>query len=219
VSKAPFAVPQVKGVPGDAAKEGCAIMDGFVKCICLVFVCLVALGIALPAAAQDAARVEVSGGYNFIRAFESGDGEDENLPGGWYADVAGNLTDMFAIVGQVNGNYKSEEELGLSADIDVHGFLGGVRLSSRANQRVVPFGQVLVGGTNVSFSAGSFDESETFFTVQLGGGVNLMASDRVGIRVAVDYLRVLGKDESDLNTEDTNVFRFAAGIVLPFGGR
>ena len=95
-------------------------------------------------------------------------------------------------------------------------------MSSRANRRYVPFGQALVGGTNVKLSADNFnfDESETFFTMQVGGGVTVMANDRVGIRLAADYLRVFGKKESDIiDPEDLNVFRFAVGIVLPFGNR
>ena len=78
-------------------------MRGSAKYGRLVFLLLVILGISLPAAAQNAARTEVSGGYNFIRVFPPDD-DAENFPGGWYADVAGNVTNMLAIVGQVNGN-------------------------------------------------------------------------------------------------------------------
>ena len=72
-----------------------------------VVLCLLALGITLPASAQDAPTVELSGGYNFLRVqFE--DFEDEkSFPAGWYVDVASNVTEMIGIVGQIGGNYKT----------------------------------------------------------------------------------------------------------------
>lgn len=197
-------------------------MHESMKNVRVLFLCLVVLGVSLPAAAQDEARVELSGGYNFIRYFDPEGDDAENFPGGWYGEVAGNLTNMLAVVGQVNGNYKDLEENGGSLDAKVHGFLGGVRVRRRVNERAMPFGHVLVGGTNIKISSDDFDfdESETFFTLQVGGGVNLMATERFSIRVGADYLRVIGKEDSQLElNEDFNVFRFVVGVVLPIGQR
>ena len=170
---------------------------------------------AVPASAQEVSAVELSGGWQLIRVGELFEDEAEVVPAGWYVDVAGNVTRMLAIVGQVGGNYKSIDVFFDEVDAKAHEFLGGVRVSSRANARVVPFGQFLVGATR--FRADSdllgIDESETDFALQVGGGVNLMATDRIGIRVGADYLRVFSEDEG------TNVFRFVAGVVLPFGMR
>lgn len=188
-------------------------MHGFLKYVSLVVLCLVMLGIALPAAAQDAARVELSGGYNFLRVFEEDFEDEKNFPGGWYAEVAGNLTDMFAIVGQVSGNYKTLTFDSTDVDAKLHTFSGGVRVSSRVNQRVVPFAHILGGGVRSSFEGGGEEDSETDGILQIGGGVNLMPNARVGIRLGADYLRVFVEDEG------VNVFRFAAGVVLPLGSR
>ena len=85
--------------------------------------------------------------------------------------------------------------------------MGGVRVSSRTNKQAVPFAHVLAGavrqtvGTNTVVDGG----------LQVGGGVNVMPKDRVGVRVGVDYLRVFGSGEG------TNVVRVDAGVVLPFG--
>ena len=69
---------------------------------------LLALGAAMPALAQDQRKAEVSVGYQLI-TFD-GDDVDETFSRGWYADVAGNLGPIFAVVVQVGGSYKSFEE-------------------------------------------------------------------------------------------------------------
>jgi opacity protein-like surface antigen len=174
---------------------------------------LALVAVATPAAAQDLRKIEVSGGYNFLRFFDDAlDGDEKNFTKGWYADVAGNLTSMFAVVGQVTGNYKTVDDV-VDIDLDAHTFLGGVRVSSRQNARVIPFGQVLAGAARASASALGVDESETDGALQLGGGVNIMPTPNLGVRLGLDYLRVFSEDEG------TNVFRFAAGVVVGFGAR
>lgn len=174
-----------------------------------IVLALTILALAAPAAAQDVPRIEVSGGYNFLRLLEDDLGDEKNFPAGWYADVSGNVTPMVAIVGAVFGTYKTIEVFDLSA----HGFMGGVRVSSRANVRVVPFGEILGGAIRSTTEGGGLDESETDGLLQLGGGVNLMASPNVGVRLSADYLRVFEEDEG------SNIFRFGAGIVLGLGVR
>lgn len=183
------------------------------KHVCLVVFFLVMLSMALPATAQDAARVELSGGYNFLRLFDEDLGDEKNFAGGWYGEVAGNLTDMFAIVGQVGGNYKTLTFDNTDFDFNLHVFSAGVRVSSRTHQRVVPFAHILGGGVRSSLKGGGEEESWTDGFLLIGGGVNVMPNARVGIRLGADYVRAFTEDEG------LNVFRFAAGIVLPFGSR
>lgn len=177
--------------------------------------CTMLLSIAGPAMAQGAPKAEVSGGYNYLRASQSGDDTSESFPKGWYADVAGNLSSMFGVVGQVTGNYKTIDD----ADIKVHSFLFGVRAMSHANPMVVPFGQVLFGGARISAKAavagGTFNVSETDGAVQVGAGVNLMPASKVGVRVGVDYLRVFAKSDGNvLEGNSVNGLRFALGVVF-----
>jgi opacity protein-like surface antigen len=188
---------------------------------------LATFGVALPAFAQSAPNVELSGGYQFL-SFEMDD-ESESMAKGWYFDVAGNLTPTLGVVFQVGGNYKNFEEtvsLGgitatATADVKVHEFLGGLRVNARSNSKLVPFGQVLVGGINgsaevsasttvpglppISFSE---EESGTNFGLEVGAGVNFGLDDAFGLRVGVDYLRVFEEDGG------ANLFRFAVGIVI-----
>jgi opacity protein-like surface antigen len=188
---------------------------------------LAAFGAALPVAAQTTPKIEISAGYQLLNL--DTDGDSESLPKGWYVDVAGNLNRYLGVVFEVGGNYKSVSEsatfMGVTetatVDLRVHEFMGGTRVTSRANATVMPFGQVLVGAVNgsakvtASSTAGSStlfsfnaEENGTNFGLQAGGGAQLRITDRIGFRFGVDYLRIFA-DEGD-----GNAFRFAAGVVL-----
>jgi opacity protein-like surface antigen len=193
--------------------------------------CLVVLSMAMPvfaqtsSATQTAPRTEISGGYQFVTF--SVEEESESMPKGWYFDVTGNLTPMLGVVFQVGGNYKTFEEsvtigggtFTASADLKVHEFLGGLRLSARQNPRLVPYGQVLAGGINGSIEltttstipgvpAFSEEDSSTNFAIVFGGGVHFGVTDNTAIRFGVDYLRIFEEDAG------SNVFRFQVGLVL-----
>ena len=190
--------------------------------------CVAVLGVAaVPASAQTVPTVELSGGYQFLNL--AVEGQNESMPAGWYADVAGNLTPMLGVVFQVGGNYKSIDEsvaLGgisatVTADLSVHEFLGGVRFNLRSNPAIVPFAQVLAGAihgsADVSASATlpgippiaiSQDVSGTNFGLGAGGGVNFALTDAIGLRVGADYLHAFEDDGG------ANLFRFHVGVVF-----
>ena len=186
-----------------------------------------AMAVAVPASAQDVPRVELSGGYQFLNF--SVEGESESMPVGWYFDVAGNLNPMLGVVFQMGGNYKSIDEsftvggitATANADVNVHEFLGGVRMNFRSDSPIVPFAQVLGGAINGSISVSASttipgmppitiddEASGTNFVLELGGGVNFSLTDAFGLRVGADYLRVL-QDEGG-----ANLFRFAVGVLI-----
>ena len=197
-------------------------------CVRVLSICVVVLGVAAPVAAQTTPRTEISGGYQFL-SFEA-EGESESMPKGWYADVTGNLTPVIGVVFQVGGNYKTFEEsvtvggftLAASADLKVHEFLGGVRLSARQSSAFVPYGQFLLGAVNSSVDVTttstipgvpslSESDSATNFAIELGGGVNFGLTENTGIRFGVDYLRAFAGEE---DVEDVDAFRFHVGIVF-----
>jgi hypothetical protein len=180
--------------------------------------CLMVIGFAAPAAAQDTPKAEVSVGYNWFTAKASGDEEWEKFPKGWYADVAGNISDTLSIVGQVTGNYKTIEDEDFK--LSVHTFMGGLRGSSPG--RVRGYGQVLVGGVSIKAEDELFDleDTETNFGLQIGGGVNVLGSGGVGLRVGLDYLRVFSKEDGlVLGGDDVNGFRFNVGVTFGIGSR
>ena len=177
--------------------------------------CLLVVGFARPVAAQPAAEVSV--GYNYLQAKSSGDDESTKFPAGWYADVAGKVSPMVSIVGQITGNYKTFEDDDFK--LKLHTFMAGVRASSAGN--VSGFGQFLIGGAklNASDTVGAgLSFSETDLAIQIGGGVNIAGSGPVGLRLGIDYLRVMAKDDGlVLEADDVNGFRFSAGITFGIG--
>jgi opacity protein-like surface antigen len=191
-------------------------------------ICLVVAGVAMPAAAQNAPRGEISAGYQLLGA--RGD-VDETLEKGWYADAAGNIGRVFSVVFQVSGNYKTFDETvtvgpittNVNVDLKVHEFMGGIRANARGSQTITPFAQFLAGGVHGSadvsgsvvaggqtFFSTNTSDSGTDFGLQIGGGVNFKVSDTFGVRFAADYLRVFG------DGDDLNAYRVAIGAVFPF---
>ena len=174
--------------------------------------------------------MELSGGYQLLNG---DDGEVGSLSKGWYADASYNLNTVIGLVGEVGGGYKTFElglsnqgmTLNLMADRRVHKFMGGVRFHALQTSWAVLFFQALVGQVRSSVDvtakgvAGevilneTLTDSANYLGIQLGWGVNLHLSDRVGLRLAADRLRISREDAS------ANLFRFTSGIVLLIGGR
>ena len=65
-----------------------------------------------------------------------------------------------------------------------------------------------VGGTTLFSASGA--ESEAHFALQFGGGVTIGRSDKPGVRIGADYVRIFATGGG------ANVFRFAAGVNIPF---
>jgi opacity protein-like surface antigen len=177
--------------------------------------CVMVVGYAVPASAQGTPKAEISAGYNYLALKGSEDDEWTKFPKGWYADVAGNVTETVSIVGQVTGNYKTFDDDDF--ELKVHSFMAGVRAGSAG--RVRGFGQVLIGGLNIKGSEGTDSASQTNFAVQLGGGVTVMGSGNVGLRLGVDYLRAMAKDDGAVDDDSFNGFRFNVGVTFGIGSR
>lgn len=168
--------------------------------------CAGILTIASPVMAQDAPKVDVSGGYSYLHVGDSD--ELEHVPAGWYADVVGNLTPMLGIVGQVTGNYKSVDDV----NFKFHSFAAGARVSGNAGT-VTPFGQVLVGLGRATFNTdlggalpADISDSSTDPVLTLGAGVTIKSGGAIGVRIGGDYVRLFTEDEG------TNLFRVNVGI-------
>ena len=183
----------------------------------LIITCVIVGAVTRPAAAQNVPRVEVSGGYQFLGLKSPGDQNFTNLKKGWYADVAGNVTNVFAIVGNVAGNSKTITEGTSTFDFSAHQFLVGPRVNARAIPRIVPFGQVLIGETRQKASLSSIHLTANTFTVAAGGGVNLMVLPRAGIRGGVDYVHLSKKSGSQIADQTINGYRISVGVVLAVG--
>ena len=109
----------------------------------------------------------------------------------------------------------------VDATVNLHTFMGGVRVAARTHPKVVPFGQVLLGAARVGGGvtasgpgvgpAIEVADADTRFALQIGGGVNLMTAGNFGVRLGLDYRRIFVSDGGE------NEFRVAAGVVIPIG--
>jgi hypothetical protein len=186
-----------------------------------------------PVSAQEAGTLplpiaELSAGYAFMRNTHI----DENFPAGWYLSGGVNLSQWFAIVGEAGGGYATVRETPpfgepheLSSKLEDYAFMGGPRFF-RKTGRVVPFGQFLVGvryarqretatyGAEPPHRGGML--TATDLAIQPGGGVTVLLTERVGLRVAADFRTVIDTEDE---TEYTNEFRFITGFTFHWGRR
>jgi opacity protein-like surface antigen len=170
---------------------------------------LIVIGLVLlvgsAAMAQDAPKAEVSGGYDYVRISPGGGLPGLNCHGG-----GGTLT--------VYPNTR----FGLTADIaacrvSVSGtsfhavnYVFGPKIAFRSSSRATPFVEALFGGVHLS-GGGS---SANGFSMAIGGGLDVKATDHVSIRIAQgDYVM------TRISGVRTNNFRFAAGIVFRIGNK
>ena len=167
---------------------------------------LLALLAAAPVAAQDR-KGDVAFSYSILHDNDL----EETFPTGWAFAVNSNLNEIFGVVGEIGGNYKTMDIFGTDVDLSVHTFMGGPRFRSERG-KIVPFAQVLLGLARGSYSVLGESDSETDFAWQPGGGVDFAVTDRFAVRVQGDY-RIINSEES------VNEFRFSVGGVLGFGSR
>ena len=181
---------------------------------------MLVVGFAAPSAAQeDAPAVEVAAGWNYIAARSNATNEWEHFYRGGFGEVAGNLNNRWGVVGNVGYDQKTVTEIEGDITFKVIPYLFGVRLSERTNPKTTPFVHFLAGATQLKASLGSESVDETNFTWQVGGGLNINASGRLGARAGFDYIRIQGKDDGDLSGgEAIQGLRLTAGIVVGFGG-
>jgi len=170
-----------------------------IRVIALVFL------FSLPAMAQDVPAWEFYGGYSYMRADLGG--VDQGLHG-WDFDVAQNLNRWFGGVMNFTGHYAHPG----GANVNVHSFAYGPRFTYRKSERLVPFGQVLLGAVRGSVGYLGLSQAKFDFGFAAGGGLDYKVNDRVAIRVIqADYLAT-----PFFKLRQDNV-RASAGLVFYLG--
>jgi opacity protein-like surface antigen len=188
---------------------------------------LVVLCSPLAALAQEEApRVEISGGYSFLRL---GLGQDlSGIPGadgdlhGYNVSFAGNFARHVGIVSEFSRYTRSESAAlptvgTFNANASVSTLLFGPRVTLHRG-RVEPFVHALFGAARASVDATGpgllGDEVGYAFAYALGGGVDIKAHKNFAIRIGqVDYLAARAGGEG------LNNFRFSVGVVIRLGNR
>lgn len=167
-----------------------------------------------PVMAQSTPSLEIGVGYAYLRdEGAAGIDDSENLPLGWYADIAANLSDSLGLVGEVSGSYKTFDSGGPDEfKIRFESLLGGPRLTHRGDGANF-YAQVLAGGTRVKISDPFSEDSLTKFALQPGVGLDFRVSDGIALRVGGDYRLIFFEDEKGKQWGAT------AGLVFRSGSR
>lgn len=176
------------------------------KTKCFAFA-VVVLMLTMIAAAQDAPKAEVFGGYQYSRLDTDGLGSDVNA-NGWNASFTGNLNHWFGVTADVSGSYATV----FGVNTKLYTYTGGPVLAARASQSFTPFVHALVGGFHLSADVGGPSISTNGLAVLLGGGVDARLTDNISFRVAQGDWMIL-RAEGD--TAKKNV-RISTGVVLRF---
>src|SRR5262245_28610884 len=108
---------------------------------CLVAVVLLCVS-AIPrvAAAQGAGRVDVAGGYSWLRDHDA----EATFTRGWFASVGADLIGPLGLVGDVSSSSESQRGPDVEFSMNMLSLMGGPRMAIHAG-RVSPFAQVLFG--------------------------------------------------------------------------
>ena len=184
------------------------------------------------AAAQESAPVPgvvevaiIPGGWTFFT-----EGKDTNVPSFGNYELGGgvtfNLTRYFAIEGEVSGALGISQDLefgGVNLDTKTPNFLnysGNVVVSVPNQSAVIPYITGGIGGMSMfeKVSLG-IDQTETFLTGNVGGGVKWYAG-RWGLRGDYRFIAVRSKDDAPafFGQETRYGHRVYGGVIINVGG-
>lgn len=181
------------------------------------FACLMGmlLFVSLSASAQDNSKIDIFGGYSYLR-FNPGAGlQSINFNGG-VGSVSYNIMDHVGIVGEIGG-YHNGNVQGSGNSVNVISYLFGPKVYMHSG-KITPFGQVLFGGARASCSnCGPNSQSYNDFAMALGGGVDWNATHHIAVRLGqVEYVYTRFPVASFGGNTSQNNFRYSAGVVIKF---
>ncbi len=194
-------------------------MSKLFRAAILLAVCFGLLALSTPkTSAQTFERMELGANYSYVRTNAPPGGcgcFSMNGGSGWFGY---NFDRSLALVGEV-GSERASNIDGTTAGLTLTSFLVGPRYSWHRGNRVVPFGQLLLGGAHASGdltpAASGLAGSENAFAMTAGGGVDVKLASHLALRaVQVDYY--LTRFDNGVNNQQNN-FRISAGIVFHFG--
>jgi opacity protein-like surface antigen len=169
----------------------------------------------LAAIAQESPKVEIFGGYSYLRGDDDNDGIDMH---GFNVSFNQNIVKWAGLKADISGHYGTMTVLpGISKfEIDSYLFLVGPQINLNRYQRIRPYGHVLLGvmrNTLTNFSAlRKTSARDTAFAVGLGGGIDINLTKAVALRLfQADYIF------TTFNGETRNNFRTSTGLVLRLG--
>ncbi len=180
----------------------------------ITLVLVVVLFVSVFAVSQDAEKGSVFGGYQYM-SVGTQNFQRQNT-NGWDADIAVNFRKNIALVADGSGAYQGNflGFNGLTAHI--YNVLFGPRVYLGTG-KFAPFAEANFGFARTGLSRNGFSNTNTGFGMALGGGLDINASRRLGIRIVkIDYVL----DRAPLNflgiTNNLNNIRIATGLKYRF---
>jgi hypothetical protein len=129
---------------------------------------LFVLAMSMSVFAQSSSKMDIFGGYSFVRV-NPGNGADGINNNGWESTATFNLTDRVGIAADFNGSYKSEN----GADNKMYTYMFGPQINF-GSDKSKPFVHALFGAAHDSVSANilgvTTSVSENALATALGGG-------------------------------------------------
>lgn len=180
----------------------------------LFFIAALLLALPLIAQAQEAPKVEIFGGYSYLRADDDDGGIDLH---GWNTSTAVNINRWAGIAADFSGHYgETTVAPGVKADLSGYLFLVGPRFSYRKHKVLTPFGHILLGAArqyaSVRTASGKISSDDAAFAMAIGGGLDATVHPNVAIRLfQTDYVLTRFGDDTQHN------FRLSTGLVLRLG--
>jgi opacity protein-like surface antigen len=190
-----------------------------------ILVCSLVLACSFSAKAQDSSKVDIFGGYSYLRFQVPNAGLNGN---GGSGQVTYNFNPMIGLTGDFGGYHFSEGGRGGSGTIFT--YLFGPKFTLRRG-KWSPFVEALFGGAWVGAGLDTecdgarraqgevcgFSSSLNSFSMALGGGVDYKLMDHISIRLFdADYLMTrFNVGIEGTNSTQSNV-RVSTGVVFNF---
>lgn len=174
----------------------------------------VVLVLLTSAFAQRPDRVELFGGYSYIRysVYDLDSGPWNRFGyNGWDASASAKLMANLAIEGDFSGGYGSP----YGGSSNLHTYMVGPRIFGNVGRATI-YGHVLFGGLNLSVD----ELSSTSFAAAFGVGADYWFTKHFGARlIQGDYLESsnLAAARGISSIYSRNQFRVSTGLVFRFG--
>jgi hypothetical protein len=182
----------------------------------LTIALLIASGTPRAAAAQtDEGRVDVAGGYAWLRDYDGG----LTFPRGWFASVGAGLAGPLGVVGDASGSHESQVGLDIKFSMSILGLVAGPRIAVPI-RRVTPFAQILFGltrfKTTFAMPEETISDTANHFATQFGGGVDIHVTRHLSSRVGVHRRLVRSETFTETGSQPFTYreFQWFAGLVL-----
>jgi opacity protein-like surface antigen len=168
------------------------------------------------AAAQDAPKAEIFGGYQYLHASSGVSGVDGFNLNGWNVAASGFANRYFGLTGDFSGTYGTPSVSGVGVSTHLYTYMFGPVVRAGSDSRLQPFAHVLFGGAHVSGSVNAgggltVSMSDSGFAWAAGGGLDYKATPRLALRLGqFDFL------QTHISGDSQNNFRYSGGVVFRF---